>query len=301
MSTPLHQNAEKLTPDDDDRTPRGSDLLKEFKHTSAGVWDVYEQIPYSWSFSDIPLVSKLVHNVKVIEDLSFVWRMVKDIAKIKSCWYYMCALALVKLLAALQPAVALWCVILLKLKFRTHLTPSAKVHRPLPHYCSYPPDITYKFLSESQVQIVMNERRVDEKLFIFASTGRICCKVAETLFKYWEVKLEYPLGLLVKEHSEKEVFNVVVSLDVPTFNDRAVKRSLNDVSGCAGSYGVMWDSLSLILSLLFSVIRLVGELIVLARVISGQQDGITYAVMHLGQELFQLLVTPDWIFSNGYG
>ena len=97
--------------DDDDCARRKSDLAKEFKHTKAGIWDAYEQIPAGRLNINIPGVSKLAQGLEIVEDLPFVWRMVKDVATIKSCWYYLCLFTFVKLLVSLEPAVALWFVV----------------------------------------------------------------------------------------------------------------------------------------------------------------------------------------------
>jgi hypothetical protein len=113
MSPDPQLKDEKRAPDDDDGSAkRKSDLAKEFKLTKAGVWDMYEQTPHSKFGIDIPWLSKLTRNLEVIEDVPFVWRLVKDMRKMKSCWYYLFLFMLVKFLVALQPAVALWCVVL---------------------------------------------------------------------------------------------------------------------------------------------------------------------------------------------
>jgi len=108
---------------DGDHTKRKSDLAGEFKHTKAGIWDVYEQIPTGKFGVNIPGISKLSRNLDIIEDLPFVWRMAKDVIKIKSCWYYLCLFTFVKALASLEPAVALWCVVLRVIRFQDRSDP----------------------------------------------------------------------------------------------------------------------------------------------------------------------------------
>ena len=108
MSANLHSKSEKRPIDDDDCAKRRSDLAKELKHTKAGIWDVYEQISTGKFGINIPGVSKVSRNLEFIQDLPFVWRMVKDVTKIKSCWYYLSLFVVVKVLASLEPAVALW-------------------------------------------------------------------------------------------------------------------------------------------------------------------------------------------------
>jgi hypothetical protein len=112
MSTDPHSKPEKPSIGDDDRAQRKSDLAKELKHTKAGIWDVYEQVPNGKFIINIPGLSKLFQNLEFVQDLPFVWRMVKDVIKIKSCWYYLCLFTVVKFLASLEPAAALWCVAL---------------------------------------------------------------------------------------------------------------------------------------------------------------------------------------------
>ena len=110
MSTHPHPKSEKRALDDDDSAKRKTDLAKEFKHTKAGVWDIYEQVTYSKFGFDAPFISKLSRNLELLDDLPFFWRALKDLAKIKSCWSYLCLYILVKILTSLQPAVALWYV-----------------------------------------------------------------------------------------------------------------------------------------------------------------------------------------------
>jgi hypothetical protein len=148
----------------------------------------------------------------------------------------------------------------------------------------------------------MDERRVDGELLMFASLGRICCAAVDTFLKYWEEKLQVPLDLLTKEIFDKVVVSVRANLDVPTFDDRVVKGRMEAAtSGSGGRYCVVWGSISFILNLFSSVARLITEFGVLARVINSQQDGISFAIAHLGQELLKIILVPEWDFSRAYG
>jgi hypothetical protein len=64
-----------------------------------------------------------------------------------------------------------------------------------------------------------------------------------------------------------------------------------------GRYGAVWESLSLFIGLLSSVIRFVAELGVLVNIVGGQQGGISFAVLHFARELSEFLLKPDWAFS----
>lgn len=133
----------------DDRTQAISDLAREFKYTKAGIWDVFEQIPVSKFNVNIPGMSKLSRQFEFVGDLPFVWRMVKDVIKINSCWYYLSLFTLAKLLAALEPAVALWCVESYLLSvFDAIFTSPTQVLRPLPYPRACPLVLCFRSLTE---------------------------------------------------------------------------------------------------------------------------------------------------------
>ncbi|KAF9784896.1 P-loop containing nucleoside triphosphate hydrolase protein [Thelephora terrestris] len=268
MSTRLHPKSEKRALGDNDSTKRKSDLAKEFKHIKAGIWDVYEQIPHSKFSIDIPWISGLTHNLEIVEDLPFFWRMLKDVTKIKWFWYHLSLFILVKILSSLLPAVALW--------FTSHYL--------------------------TVIRVAMDERRLDKELLIFASTGRICCTAFEAFLKYLEEQLQVPLDLIMKEHLDKVVVNVKASLDVPTFDDRVVKGRLESATGGGGGpdSSSAWGSISIMISLFASAARLLTGFGVLAKVIGSQQDGVYFAILHLGQELSKVFLEPGWGFPRAY-
>ena len=104
-----HSESEKRALNDGGHPPKQSDHAKEFKHLKIGVWDVYEQVPPKGFGNAVPGISKFTRGLGTFKDLPFFWRVLKDIAGIKSCWYYLGPFILVKVLLSLQPAVALWC------------------------------------------------------------------------------------------------------------------------------------------------------------------------------------------------
>lgn len=112
MSTHPPSKSEKSAPKDGGSAQRKSDLAKEFKRTEAGVWDVYEQIPHNKFGFSIPWISRLTRNLQIVKEFPLIWKVVKDVANIKSCRYYLFLYILVKFLLSFQPAVALWCVAL---------------------------------------------------------------------------------------------------------------------------------------------------------------------------------------------
>ena len=150
--------------------------------------------------------------------------------------------------------------------------------------------------------MAIDERRLDESLLIFASIGQICCVVVEAFLETLGGKLEGPLDLLTKEHFDKKIFGVTAHLDVPTEDDKVVKRRLETVVSFPGMHeSIVWGSLSVIMDLLSSATRLVTQLGLLAKVLSDQQDAVSFAAMHLGQELLLVLLRPSWFVSHERG
>lgn len=79
----------------------------QVKHTRLGVWDLYKQkfpkiarVPGSWWAFE--------RRLEVFNDLPYVWRMLKDVASLKSCWTYLALYLVIEVLNALVPAVSLW-------------------------------------------------------------------------------------------------------------------------------------------------------------------------------------------------
>ena len=148
----------------------------------------------------------------------------------------------------------------------------------------------------------MSERRLDEELLIFASVGRVACAVAGGFLEYWEERLQIPLNLLTKEHFDKGVVYVRADLDVPTFSDKIAKGRMEGATGGSGGrYNVGWEAISVTLNILASATRLLTELGVLVKVLSSQRDGISFAIVHLGQEISKIFLAPDWDFSYAHG
>ena len=80
----------------------------QVKHTRVGVWDLYRQ-KHS-RVIQVPGFGGLERRLQILNDLPFVWRMLKDIVSIKSCWIYLLLYVVIEALNALVPAVNLWYV-----------------------------------------------------------------------------------------------------------------------------------------------------------------------------------------------
>ena len=74
------------------------------KHTRIGVWDLYEDNTASPSTPKWPGWKSYA---RVMQALPYVWRMIRDIAAIRECWFLLAAYLVVELVASLIPALAL--------------------------------------------------------------------------------------------------------------------------------------------------------------------------------------------------
>ena len=79
---------------------------KHVKHSKLGVWDFYqERRP---ELARIPGAAKAEPYLEMYQSLPFVWKMLKELGQIKSCWILLSLYLLIVLLASLVPAVSLW-------------------------------------------------------------------------------------------------------------------------------------------------------------------------------------------------
>jgi hypothetical protein len=79
---------------------------KHVKHTKLGVWDFYEE--KRRNLTHIPGAANAEPYLEMYQCLPFVWRMLKEIGQIKSCWILLSLYLLVEFFASLVPAVSLW-------------------------------------------------------------------------------------------------------------------------------------------------------------------------------------------------
>ena len=86
---------------------------KRVKHTRLGVWDLYEEkVP---ELERLPGLSRLERFLTLRQTLPYVWRMVKDIGSIRSCWLLLALYLILELIGALVPAAVLWYVSIMTL------------------------------------------------------------------------------------------------------------------------------------------------------------------------------------------
>lgn len=76
------------------------------KHTKVGIWDLYEE--RNPTLARIPFSARLERYLAASKDLPFLWRMLRDIGSMSSCWFLLICYALVEFLSAFIPAAKLY-------------------------------------------------------------------------------------------------------------------------------------------------------------------------------------------------
>ncbi|EKM60432.1 uncharacterized protein PHACADRAFT_109893 [Phanerochaete carnosa HHB-10118-sp] len=223
---------------------------KRVKHTRIGVWDLYEEkIP---ELERVPGLSRLERFLTLKQTLPYVWRMVKDIGSIRSCWLLLTLYLILDLVGALVPAAVLW----------------------------------YKGQLLTIVQVAVDSRTVDKSLLVRVTFGMWVCKILTRLLKYAKSHITLPLKARLKQHYSVHLFAARARLDVPTFEDPSVQRQLDSASHVNGQ-SVAWGTFTMLSGLVTTAIKVVTQTSVLARVLKDQQDGTLLAVVSLVPELVQ--------------
>ncbi|KAI0935711.1 hypothetical protein AcW1_000157 [Taiwanofungus camphoratus] len=227
------------------------------KHSRIGVWDLYEEKPppiFGWS---VPGLFKLEQYLKMAQSLPYVWRMIKDISSIRNCWILLFCYVLVELLLSLVPAATVW----------------------------------YSGQLLNIVQVAIDTRTVDKDFLLRISLGRMGCAIANRLLSYAKSRIAYPLRARLKQHYSVHLFYARARLDLPTFEDPAVQRQLEEASSSSSS-GIAWDTFTMASAVSTMAIQIVSQISVLMDVLKGQPDGPLLAAISLSQSIF------EWFHTN---
>lgn len=76
------------------------------KYSRLGIWDLYQEI--APELANIPGSSRLEQVLQLRHSMPYVWKMLRDIGSIRSCWVLLFFYVLFDFAAALIPAASLW-------------------------------------------------------------------------------------------------------------------------------------------------------------------------------------------------
>lgn len=150
------------------------------------------------------------------------------------------------------------------------------------------PSFEYKQLTRLQIQIAVDRRTVDFNWLFSVTTARLICSLLQRIFEHINYRLTVPLNIRIKHHYDVHMFHAVSRLDVPTFDDMAVQRQIEQaLSGGPSSSSVAWSLVSKVAKLGGMMVQLVSQVGVLVKVLGGQRDGYLLAVLSFGQAIFR--------------
>ncbi|KAH8822512.1 P-loop containing nucleoside triphosphate hydrolase protein [Flagelloscypha sp. PMI_526] len=230
------------------------------RHTKYGIWDEYSQA------LDIPLDQestpkqssilryirwpKLVPNVILgkyyqIQDLApHIKRMVSDVSAIPSAGRLLSTYVGLQIALSLIPAVRLW-------------------------------------FSGQMLQIVhiaTIQRRVDLSLLWKVVLGQFACDGVTSVLSTLSNWVAGPLHDKINSYYRSQAFRVKARFDVPTFEDPSVQRKLDNLQEYPGGQtSIVFECLTMAVSIGGEVLRLVTQVTILSRVLKGQPDGILLA------------------------
>ncbi|KAG6831639.1 hypothetical protein H0H92_008716 [Tricholoma furcatifolium] len=223
---------------------------KNVKHSQIGVWDLYEEIQPE--LSHLPGSSRLEPYLELAQNLPYVWRMLKDIGSIRACWFHLALYLLIQCTLSLIPAVSLW----------------------------------YSAQLLNVVQTAIDERVVDKRLLFEIAASRLGCLLLSRILKYSKKRCVTPLNLRIRRFYALHTFNAMGRLDVPTFEDDAVQRQLEQSVSPNSHTTIAWDTVATALAGVTTLLELASQLSVLLSVLQNQRDGPLLAVLSFAQTIF---------------
>ncbi|KAF8665110.1 hypothetical protein AX16_000577 [Volvariella volvacea WC 439] len=223
------------------------------KHTRLGVWDLYEEVHHRANF----ITSSISFEpcLQLLNNMSYVWRMLGDIGSIRGAWWLLVGYLATELTASLIPALYLW----------------------------------YSGQLLQIVQTAVEKRTIDYDLLMRIAIGRFICSLAKRLLGHASQRLQLPLNARIKRHYDVHMYHALARLDLPTFEDMAVQRQLEQALPASSRTSIAWNMMTKAMNLASTVIQLISQVSVLAGVLYGQQDGLLLALLTFAHSVFQWL------------
>ncbi|KAF8920579.1 P-loop containing nucleoside triphosphate hydrolase protein [Mucidula mucida] len=111
-------------------------------------------------------------------------------------------------------------------------------------------------------QNAIDERKVDKRQLLVIAAGRVGLNY-----------LHPTLNSRIKQHYSMHMFRVVSRLDLVTFNDDAVQEQISQVAPANSHSSVAWDTITSLLNIFTTALRLISQSAILIRVVRDQPDG----------------------------
>ncbi|KAF8168361.1 P-loop containing nucleoside triphosphate hydrolase protein [Crassisporium funariophilum] len=216
---------------------------------------------YEQDKSEPKAVPSVVHN------LPYVWRMLTDIASIRECWIPFAAYLVIEIVSALVPALSL-------------------------SYSGQLLDI---------VHTAVEHRTVDTRLLVKATLGRFACRLASGLLRHAQQKVTRPLLQRIKTYYSVHIFGAFVRLDVPTFDDPAVQRQIEDAVPSNSHTNSAFLAVTGTVKIITTALELSSQLFVLLDIFNGDPDNLLIALLNVAYAYTQWYGGTKNYISQGQG
>lgn len=149
-----------------------------------------------------------------------------------------------------------------------------------------------------QVQVAVDTRTVDRMFLTQVTGGLVFIKLTALFVNQAKVYISVPLGSRLKQYYSVHLFQARARLDLPTFDDEAVQRHLDDASHIQGQ-SVAWSTLKSIFGLASVIIQVVSQASVLWQVLKNQPDGALLAALSAVHSVSDLIYSQRRRVGNG--
>lgn len=119
----------------------------------------------------------------------------------------------------------------------------------------------------------------------------MACAIGERLLDHAQSSISYPLSARLKQHYSVHLFHARARLDLPTFEDPAVQRQLDEASGTSRG-SIAWKTFKMVSFAISTSVQITTQTTVLAGILTDQLDGPLLAGISMLQSIF------DWFVGH---
>lgn len=141
---------------------------------------------------------------------------------------------------------------------------------------------------------------MDYNLLFTIAAGRVACGVVTTVLHHLISAVSFPLNSRINQFYSVHLFHSMARLDVPTFDNDATQRQLQNVAqpatgfGPSGSSSVAWTTVRNILRIFSTAVQFIAQIGVVSHILMTQRDGHILAGLTLVCSLLQWRNWGGW-------
>jgi len=195
------------------------------------------------------------YYAQIVQSGPYISRTLKDILSIRRAWMPLSVFLVIEILASLIPVVSLW------------------------------------YTGQLFSLTVMEARTVDSTVLVHVAAGHLTCAVATRFLKHARRCIISPLHKSIKTFHRERIFNFLICLDLPTYEELGSMGNFRSMSHYWVSE-IAFQTVEMLMNIAMTLLRLLFQILVLITVLREQQDGFLLAVLSLLQSVFHWHDTP---------